>query len=257
MITDPAAHEYGRNASITQLGRMAWTCYQELRVKRDAIALMHKKLRQKSDDVQKLVMGLGMFTAAFESCRVNFSDAFSWSNRADAILLLIPISTSTAVAALTAAQRYWRYAERLEMLAQTRSDAQCVINSLREFMQENRVQSMPVVEARCEFRVIAVQYNRALDNIETLTYPDDRRAAFSRAFRFLHPRRTRAPSGREPYENDNEIEMGMPPPHTGARDGGGGDDGGGDGGAHPGASDRDDGDENEKTHDADDVALSV
>lgn len=186
-MIDPAADQYGRNATITELGHMAWTCYQELRVKRDAIALVHKQIRFRSDRVQKLIMALGMFTAAFESCRESFTAAYTWSDRANAWLTLVPVTTSTAVAALTAAQRYWRYAERLEALAQTRSDSQSVINSLREFMQEHRVQSTPAVEARCEFRVIAVQYNRALDNIETLTYPDDRRYSFVQAYRYLHP----------------------------------------------------------------------
>ena len=205
MLADSAKDEYGRDASIAQLCEMAWTCYQELRVKRDAIALLHKRLRTKSDSMQKLIMALGLFTAAFESCRDNFARAFGWTDGVNAFVMLVPIATSTAIAALSAAQRYRRFAERLEMLAQARSDAQSVINALREFMQEHRVRQTPPVEARCEFRAITVQYNHALDNIETLTYPDDRRQAFARAYTMLRSRRNkRADAG---VESDGSSDV--------------------------------------------------
>jgi hypothetical protein len=127
---------------------------QDLKAKRDALALAHEQLKKDNDDWNKLVITMSLFMGLFESIKMRLQ----WT---DDLSSLVPIALSSIIASVSALIKFKKFPEQMEILLQAQSLLTHTLNNAR-----NETQITPN---------IIKEYNDSLEKVETSIYPDIRR----------------------------------------------------------------------------------
>lgn len=127
---------------------------QDLKSKRDALALAHEQLKKDNDDWNKLVIVLSLFMGLFESIKMRLQ----WT---DDISSLIPIALSSVIASVSALIKFKKFPEQMEIILQAGSLLTHTLNNARNETDINKN--------------IIKEYNDSLEKVETSIYPDIRR----------------------------------------------------------------------------------
>jgi len=126
----------------------------DLKAKRDALSLAHEQLKKDNDDWNKCIIVLSLMTGMFESMKIKMG----WDNNAVA---LVPIALSSIIASISALIKFKKFPEQMETLIQSTS---LLTNTL------NKCRNHEVLDHE-----ILVEYNDALEKLETSVYPDIRK----------------------------------------------------------------------------------
>lgn len=127
---------------------------QDLKSKRDALALAHEQLKKDNDDWNKLVIVLSLFMGLFESIKMRLQ----WTDNVSA---LIPIALSSVIASVSALIKFKKFPEQMEIILQAGSLLTHTLNNARNETDLNKN--------------IIKEYNDSLEKVETSIYPDIRR----------------------------------------------------------------------------------
>ena len=126
----------------------------DLKAKRDALSLAHEQLKKDNDDWNKCIIVLSLLTGMFESMKIKMG----WNNNAVA---LVPIALSSIIASISALIKFKKFPEQMETLIQSTS---LLTNTL------NKCRNHDILDHE-----IVVEYNDALEKLETSVYPDIRK----------------------------------------------------------------------------------
>jgi len=126
----------------------------DLKAKRDALSLAHEQLKKDNDDWNKCIIVLSLMTGMFESMKIKMG----WDNNAVA---LVPIALSSIIASISALIKFKKFPEQMESLIQSTS---LLTNTL------NKCRNHEILDHE-----ILVEYNDALEKLETSVYPDIRK----------------------------------------------------------------------------------
>lgn len=126
----------------------------DLKAKRDALSLAHEQLKKDNDDWNKCIIVLSLMTGMFESMKIKMG----WDNNAVA---LVPIALSSIIASISALIKFKKFPEQMETLIQSTS---LLTNTL------NKCRNHEILDHE-----ILVEYNDALEKLETSVYPDIRK----------------------------------------------------------------------------------
>jgi hypothetical protein len=127
---------------------------QDLKSKRDALALAHEQLKKDNDDWNKLVITLSLLMGLFESIKMRLQ----WTDNLSA---LIPIALSSVIASVSALIKFKKFPEQMEILLQAQSLLTHTLNNARNTTEVDKN--------------IIKEYNDSLEKVETSIYPDIRR----------------------------------------------------------------------------------
>ena len=126
----------------------------DLKAKRDALSLAHEQLKKDNDDWNKCIIVLSLFTGMFESMKIKMG----WNNN---IVALVPIALSSIIASISALIKFKKFPEQMETLIQSTS---LLTNTL------NKCRNHEILDHE-----ILIEYNDALEKLETSVYPDIRK----------------------------------------------------------------------------------
>ena len=126
----------------------------DLKAKRDALSLAHEQLKKDNDDWNKCIIVLSLFTGMFESMKIKMG----WNNN---LVALVPIALSSIIASISALIKFKKFPEQMETLIQSTS---LLTNTL------NKCRNHDILDHE-----ILVEYNDALEKLETSVYPDIRK----------------------------------------------------------------------------------
>ena len=127
---------------------------QDLKSKRDALALAHEQLKKDNDDWNKCVIVMSLLMGLFESIKMRLQ----WTDNASA---LIPIALSSIIASVSALIKFKKFPEQMEIILQAQSLLTHTLNNARNETDINKN--------------IIKEYNDSLEKVETSIYPDIRR----------------------------------------------------------------------------------
>jgi len=99
---------------------------QDLKAKRDALALAHEQLKKDNDDWNKLVITMSLFMGLFESIKMRLQ----WT---DDLSSLVPIALSSIIASVSALIKFKKFPEQMEILLQAQSLLTHTLNNARIF----------------------------------------------------------------------------------------------------------------------------
>ncbi|MAB57490.1 MAG: hypothetical protein CL524_08065 [Aequorivita sp.] len=126
----------------------------DLRSKRDALSLAHQKLKTDSDDWNKGIIIISLVTGLLESIKMKLSlDGAGWA--------LVPIILSSVTAACSALMKFRDFPKKMEVLIQSGS---LLTNTLNKARNHHEVDDN-----------LFIEYNSALEHLETSLYPDQRK----------------------------------------------------------------------------------
>jgi|AntAceMinimDraft_6_1070360.scaffolds.fasta_scaffold24672_2 hypothetical protein len=126
----------------------------DLKAKRDALSLAHEQLKKDNDDWNKCVIVLSLMTGMFESMKIQMG----WDNN---LVALVPIGLSSIIASISALIKFKKFPEQMETLIQSTS---LLTNTL------NKCRNHDILDHE-----IMIEYNDALEKLETSVYPDIRK----------------------------------------------------------------------------------
>lgn len=126
----------------------------DLKAKRDALSLAHEQLKKDNDDWNKCVIVLSLMTGMFESMKIQMG----WDNN---LVALVPIALSSIIASISALIKFKKFPEQMETLIQSTS---LLTNTL------NKCRNHEILD-----HDILIEYNDALEKLETSVYPDIRK----------------------------------------------------------------------------------
>ena len=125
----------------------------DLRAKRVALSLAHSELKSESDKWNKIIICLSLLTGGFESMKIQMG----WqTNEAK----LVPILMSSVIAGCSSIIKFKSFPERMEVLIQSISLLTAVLNKCRNHTEIDTD--------------ILLEYNTALEKLETSLYPNVR-----------------------------------------------------------------------------------
>lgn len=127
---------------------------QDLKSKRDALALAHEQLKIDSDDWNKCIIVLSLLTGMFESMKIQMG----WESD---VVALVPIALSSVIASISALIKFKKFPEQMEVILQSQSLLTHTLNKAR-----NQTEVTPELQT---------EYNDALEKLETSIYPDLRK----------------------------------------------------------------------------------
>jgi len=125
----------------------------DLRAKRDALSLAHSDLKKSSDKWNKIIISLSLLTGGFESMKIQMG----WSSDE---VKLVPILMSSIIAGCSSLIKFKDFPSRMEVLIQSISLLTSVLNKCRNHTKIDDD--------------ILIEYNNALEKLETSLYPDQR-----------------------------------------------------------------------------------
>jgi len=125
----------------------------DLRAKRDALSLAHSELKSESDKWNKIIICLSLATGGFESIKIQMG----WQTDE---AKLVPILMSSVIAACSSIIKFKSFPERMEVLIQSISLLTAVLNKCRNHTEIDTD--------------ILLEYNTALEKLETSLYPNVR-----------------------------------------------------------------------------------
>jgi len=126
----------------------------DLKAKRDALSLAHEQLKKDHDNWNKCIIGLSLMTGMFESIKIQMG----WDNN---LVVLVPIGLSSIIASISALIKFKKLPEQMETLIQSTS---LLTNTL------NKCRNHDILDNE-----IMIEYNDALEKLETSIYPDIRK----------------------------------------------------------------------------------
>jgi len=126
----------------------------DLKAKRDALSLAHEQLKKDNDNWNKCIIVLSLATGMIESAKIKMG----WDGNGVA---LIPIFMSSTIASISALIKFKKFPEQMETLIQAIS---LLTNTLNKCRNHSDIDSELLIE-----------YNNALEQLETSVYPDIRR----------------------------------------------------------------------------------
>ena len=125
----------------------------DLRAKRDALSLAHSELKSESDKWNKIIICLSLLTGGFESMKIQMG----WQTDE---VKLVPILMSSVIAGCSSIIKFKGFPERMEVLIQSISLLTAVLNKCRNHTEIDND--------------ILLEYNTALEKLETSLYPNVR-----------------------------------------------------------------------------------
>jgi len=127
---------------------------QDLKAKRDALALAHEELKRENDSWNKCVIIVSLTTGMFESMKLQMR----WNNN---VVLLVPIGLSSIIAMISALIKFKNFPNQMEIILQSQSLITHTLNVARN--EEIITPSL------------LTQYHESLEKLETSIYPDLRK----------------------------------------------------------------------------------
>lgn len=126
----------------------------DIKSKRDAVALSHQQLKKNSDDWNKVVILLSLVTGGVESIKMKLKlDGAGWS--------LVPILLSSVIAACSALIKFKDFNRKMEILIEANSRLTNILTKARN----HAVLDDDLIH----------DYNDGLECIETSMYPNERK----------------------------------------------------------------------------------
>jgi len=126
----------------------------DLKAKRDALSLAHEELKKDSDDWNKCVIVLSLFNGMIETIKIQLqldSDGFR----------LLPIFISSIIAIISSLIKFRDFPSKMEVLIQSQSLLTTTLNKYRNHDEVDKD--------------LVIEYNSALEKLETSVYPDVRK----------------------------------------------------------------------------------
>ena len=136
----------------------------DLKSKRDALLIGHQNLKKDSDDWNKAIIIISLIGGLTESIKMRLE-------LTGAGFALLPIIFSAITAAMSALIRFRNFGQRMETYLQSSS---LLTNTLLKARNHNEVDED-----------LRVEYNQALEKIETALYPNERRVFLRQAHKNL------------------------------------------------------------------------
>jgi len=125
----------------------------DLRAKRDALSMAHSELKKESDKWNKIIICLSLLTGGFESAKIQMN----WESSE---VKLVPVLMSSIIAGCSSIIKFKGFSERQEVLIQSISLLTNVLNKCRNHAEVDDD--------------ILLEYNNALEKLETSLYPNVR-----------------------------------------------------------------------------------
>ena len=126
----------------------------DIRSKRDALSLVHEELKSNNDDWNKAIIILSLTGGLIESAKMKLDlTGAGWG--------LLPILISSVIASMSSLIKFRKYPERMEILIQGIS---LLTNTLNKCRNHKEVDDD-----------ILLDYNMALEKLETSVYPSVRK----------------------------------------------------------------------------------
>mgnify|MGYP003688513913 FL=1 len=136
----------------------------DLKSKRDALLIGHQNLKKDSDDWNKGIILISLFGGLMESIKMRLKlDGAGFA--------LLPIIFSAITAAMSALIRFRNFSQRMETYLQSSS---LLTNTLLKARNHNTLDE--------ELRV---EYNQALEKVETALYPNERKVFLKQSHKNL------------------------------------------------------------------------
>jgi len=126
----------------------------DLKAKRDALSLAHEELKKDSDDWNKCVIVLSLFNGMIETIKIQLqldSDGFR----------LLPIFISSIIAIISSLIKFRDFPSKMEVLILSQSLLTTTLNKYRNHDEVDKD--------------LVIEYNSALEKLETSVYPDVRK----------------------------------------------------------------------------------
>lgn len=126
----------------------------DIKSKRDAVALSHQQLKENSDNWNKSIILLSLITGGLESIKMKLElNGAGWS--------LVPILLSSVIAACSALIKFKDFNRKMEILIEANSRLTNILTKARNhtLMDDELIH----------------EYNDGLECIETSMYPDERK----------------------------------------------------------------------------------
>ncbi len=136
----------------------------DLKSKRDALLIGHQNLKKDSDDWNKAIIIISLVGGLMESIKMRLE-------LTGAGFALLPIIFSAITAAMSALIRFRNFNQRMETYLQSSS---LLTNTLLKARNHNEIDED-----------LRVEYNQALEKIETALYPNERKVFLRQAHKNL------------------------------------------------------------------------
>lgn len=136
----------------------------DLKSKRDALLIGHQNLKKDSDDWNKGIILISLFGGLMESIKMRLE-------LTGAGFALLPIIFSAITAAMSALIRFRNFSQRMETYLQS---ASLLTNTLLKARNHNALDED-----------LRVEYNQALEKVETALYPNERKVFLRQAHKNL------------------------------------------------------------------------
>ena len=136
----------------------------DLRSKRDALAMAHQQLTQDANSWNQTTIALSLTTGLIESIKMklNLTDA-GWS--------LVPIVLSSITAACSSLIKFRNFSQRQETLIQASANLTNVLNKCRNHTELDEE--------------LVSEYNLALEKLEVAIYPQERKVFLKQSHKNL------------------------------------------------------------------------
>jgi len=126
----------------------------DLRSKRDALAMAHQQLNKDSNSWNQAIIGLSLTTGLIESIKMKLGlNGAGWA--------LLPIILSSITAACSSLIKFRNFSQRQEILIQASANLTSVLNKARNHKTLDDE--------------LLTEYNLALEKLETSIYPNERK----------------------------------------------------------------------------------
>jgi len=126
----------------------------DLRSKRDALAMAHQQLNKDSNSWNQAIIGLSLTTGLIESIKMKLGlNGAGWA--------LVPIILSSITAACSSLIKFRNFSQRQEILIQASANLTSVLNKARNHKTLDDE--------------LLTEYNLALEKLETSIYPNERK----------------------------------------------------------------------------------
>ena len=136
----------------------------DLKVKRDCLALAHEDLKDDNDWWNKLIIILSLVNGGIESVKMQLQ----WN---DNVAALLPIFLSSTIAICSALVKFKKFPEQMEILIKSSG---IITNTLTKVRNNTEITD-----------AILKEYNDSLEQIETALYPDLRKKFLRRSHKNL------------------------------------------------------------------------
>lgn len=136
----------------------------DLKVKRDSLALAHEDLKNDNDWWNKLIIVLSLVNGGIESVKMQLE----WD---DNIANLLPIFLSSTIAICSALVKFKKFPEQMEILIKSSG---IITNTLTKLRNNPELTDQ-----------LYKEYNESLEQVETALYPDLRRKFLQKSHRNL------------------------------------------------------------------------